>query len=218
MEGRPKRSLEAFGSVRSAESWPSALSTKFARSTPGLNPQSRKLGRRGCVRPTCKKAGRHAGLAARDAKNFAADVCGRLPEMQKTLRPMFAVGCPRCKKLGGRCLRSAARDAKNFAADVCGRLPEMQKNFAVDVCGRLPEMQKTWWPMFAAAARDVKTWRPMFAVGCPRCKNLAADVCGRLPEMQKLGGRCLRTAAGDAKTFWPMFAAGCLKRYVCVRL
>ena len=82
----------------------------------------------GCVRPTCKKAGRHAGLAARDAKNFAADVCGRLPEMQKTWwpmfavaardvktwRPMFAVGCPRCK---------------NLAADVCGRLPEMQKLF-----------------------------------------------------------------------------------------
>ena len=30
------------------------------------------------VRPTCKKAGRHAGLSARDAKNSVADVCGWL--------------------------------------------------------------------------------------------------------------------------------------------
>ena len=138
--------------------------------------------------------------------------------MQKTLRPMFAVGCPRCKKLGGRCLRSAARDAKNFAADVCGRLPEMQKNFAADVCGgcprckklggrclrRLPEMSKLGGRCLRSAARDAKTWRPMFAVGCRRCKNLAADVCGRLPEMQKLFGRCLRLAASKGTC-----ASGC---------
>ena len=74
----------------------------------------------GCVRPTCKKAGRHAGMAVRGAK---------------TLRSMFAVGRPRCKnsatdvcgwpsemqKLCGRCLRLAVRDAKNSAADVCGQ-------------------------------------------------------------------------------------------------
>ena len=90
---------------------------------------------------------------------------GWLPEMQKTLRPMFAVGCPRCKKLGGRCLRL------------------------------LPEMSKLGGRCLRSAARDAITWRPMFAVGCLRCKNLAADVCGRLPEMQKLFGRCLRLAA-----------------------
>ena len=107
----------------------------------------RTLSPKGCVRPTCKKAGRHAGMAVRDAKtlrpmfavgrprckNLAADVCGWPSEMQKTLRPMFAVGRPRCKKLGGRCLRLAVRDAK--------------------------------------------TLRPMFAVGCPRCKKLCG--CGQ---------------------------------------
>ena len=64
-------------------------------------------------RPTCRN-GRPR------CKNFEADVCGWPSEMQKlcgrclrlavrdakTLRPMFAVGCPRCKKLCGRCLRS----------------------------------------------------------------------------------------------------------------
>ena len=77
---------------------------------------------------------------------------GWLPEMQKTLRPMFAVGCPRCKKLGGRCLRL------------------------------LPEMQKLVSRCLRSAAGDAKTWRPMFAVGCRRCKNFLADVCGWLPQ------------------------------------
>ena len=138
----------------------------------------------GCVRPTCEKAGRHAGLAARDAKHFAADVCGRLPEMQKTWRPMFAVGCPRCKKLCGRCLRSAARDAKQLCGRCLRSAARDAKNLVADVCGRLPEMSKLGGRCLRSTARDAKTWRPMFAVGCRRCKNLAADVCGRLPEMQ----------------------------------
>ena len=62
-----------------------------------IHTQPRYCFNMGCVRPTCKNAGRHAGLAVRDAK---------------TLRPMFAVGCPRCK---------------NFSGDVCGWLPEMQQ-------------------------------------------------------------------------------------------
>ena len=102
-------------------------------------------------RPTCRNG-------CPRCKNFVADVCGWLSEMPKlcgrclrlavrdakTLRPMFAAGCPRCKKLCGRCLRVDVRDAKNSAADVYGWLSEMQK---------------------------LRTLLPMFAVGCPRCKK-----------------------------------------------
>ena len=68
------------------------------------------------VRPTCKKAGRHAGLAARDAKTIFASRTANLA-MSALLfycftislfyfftpgtvlpRPMFGVGRPRCKK------------------------------------------------------------------------------------------------------------------------
>ena len=66
-----------------------------------------------CGWPPEKICGRCLRLAVRDAKNSAADVCGWASEIQKTLRPMFAVGCPRCKKLCGRCLRLTVRDAKN---------------------------------------------------------------------------------------------------------
>ena len=44
-----------------------------------------------------KLCGRCLRLGVRDAKNSAADVCGWLSEMQKTLWPMFAVDCPRCR-------------------------------------------------------------------------------------------------------------------------
>ena len=110
----------------------------------------------GCVRPTCKKL---------------ADMQGWLPEMQKTLRPMFAVGCPRCKKLGGRCLRSAARDAKTWRpmfAVGCLRC----KNLAADVCGRLPEMQKLFGRCLRLAAS-----KGMCASGC---KSLSQQNVSRL--------------------------------------
>ena len=48
-----------------------------------------------CGWPPEKICGRCLRLAVRDAKNSAADVCGWASEIQKTLRPMFAVGCPR---------------------------------------------------------------------------------------------------------------------------
>ena len=167
-------------------------------------------------RPGGREAfGRHAKKPA-DMQEWLSEmekICGRCLRLAvrdaKTLRPMFAVGCPRCKKLCGRCLRLAARDAKNSAADVCGWLSEMQKNSAANVCG-WPQMQKTL--------------RPMFAVGCPRCKKLcgrclrlasdaknsAADVCGWLSEMQKL--RTLLPMLPEMKKAqWPMFAVGCLR-------
>ena len=183
----------------------------------------------GCVRPTCKKAGRHAGMAVRDAKTLRPMFAVGCPRC-KTLRPMFAVGCPRCK---------------NFTVDVCRWLSEMQKTLRPMFAAGCPRCKKTLRPMFAVgcprckktlrrclrlAVRDAKnsvadvcccvadvcswTLRPMFAVGCPRCKN--SELCCR----------CSRLAARDAKNsvadvcgrlpemqrrLWPLFAIGCLK-------
>ena len=80
----------------------------------GVGPRCKKVFHvlpRGWPSEMQKLCGGCLRLAVR--KKFAADVCGWPSEMQKTLRPMFAVGCPRCKNLCGRCLRLAVRDAKN---------------------------------------------------------------------------------------------------------
>ena len=66
----------------------------------GVGPRCKKVFHvlpRGWPSEMQKLCGGCLRLAVR--KKFAADVCGWLSEMQKSLRPMFAAGCPRCKKL-----------------------------------------------------------------------------------------------------------------------
>ena len=74
------------------------------------------------VRPTCKKAGRHAGLAARDAKNKFASRTANLacrPSYSTVLLFYYftvllyiSLQVQYCR---GRCLGLAARDAKKFS-------------------------------------------------------------------------------------------------------
>ena len=73
------------------------------------------------VRPTCKKAGRHAGLAARDAKKKFWISDGQ-PCMSALLFYCFTILLFYCFTISlqvqycrGRCLGLAARDAKKFS-------------------------------------------------------------------------------------------------------
>ena len=213
---RWRQSMSGIGFMGSAGRWAILPRDAFGRHAKKpadmqewLSEMHKLCGR--CLRlavQDAKLCGRCLRLAVRDAKTLTVDICGWLSEMQKTLRPMFAVGCPRCKKT-------------------------LRPMFAVGC----PRCKKTLWPMFAVgcprckklcgrclllasdaknSVADVCSWtlRPMFAVGCPRCKNSelrcrcsrlaardaknsVADVCGRLPEMQR--------------RLWPLFAIGCLK-------
>ena len=172
------------------------------------------------VRPTCKKAGRHAGLAARDAKTILASRTANLacrPSYSTVLLFHYFTFSLQVQYCRGRCLGLAARDAKKLST----YYHALQQNvvFASRTANLAcrPSYSTVllfYYFTFSLHARDAKKrfcisdGQPCMSallfycftnitifLFCSRYSTAAANVWGWPPEMQKVFHVLPRTTA-----------------------
>ena len=157
------------------------------------------------VRPTCKKVGRHAGLAARDAKKFLhrgqplLDVAHVGPAIllfycftilllyyftPRTVlpRPMFGVGGPRCKKNLHRGQPDVGLVLPRTTTYYHAPRTTAERSFCISgshpcisallfYCFTILLFYNFTFLLFYYFTQHTVLPRPMFGVGCPRCKK-----------------------------------------------